>query len=43
MPEAVQDSKTGRKAGPGLFEILSPIGASIVVDRLRAFAEREAH
>jgi len=34
---------TGRKAGPGLFEILSPIGASTVVDRLRAFAEREAH
>ena len=32
---------TGRKAGPGLFEILSPIGASIVADRLRSFAERE--
>jgi len=32
---------TGRKAGPGLFEGLSPIGAEIVVDRLRAFARRE--
>jgi glutamyl-tRNA synthetase len=32
---------TGRKAGPGLFEIFSPIGASIVVDRLRTFAQRE--
>jgi glutamyl-tRNA synthetase len=32
---------TGRKAGPGLFEILSPIGASITVDRLRTYAERE--
>ena len=32
---------TGRKAGPGLFEIFSPIGASTVVDRLRTFAERE--
>ena len=32
---------TGRKAGPGLFEILSPIGASIVADRLRSFAEGE--
>jgi len=31
---------TGRKAGPGLFDILSPIGEAIVVDRLRAFAER---
>ena len=34
---------TGRKAGPSLFEILSPIGASLVVDRLRTFAEREVH
>ena len=33
---------TGRKVGPGLFEILSPIGASLVVDRLRAFAEQKA-
>ena len=32
---------TGRKAGPSLFEILSPIGASITVDRLRTYAERE--
>jgi len=32
---------TGRKAGPGLFEILSPIGARLVVDRLRSFAKRE--
>jgi glutamyl-tRNA synthetase len=31
---------TGRKAGPGLFDILSSIGAAIVVDRLRTFAER---
>jgi len=30
---------TGRKAGPGLFEILSPIGTDLVVQRLRAFAE----
>jgi len=29
---------TGRKAGPGLFEILSPIGAGVVTERLRAFA-----
>ncbi len=33
---------TGRKAGPGLFKILSSIGASLVADRLRTFAEREA-
>jgi len=32
---------TGRKAGPGLFEALAPIGADTVVDRLRAFAIRE--
>lgn len=32
---------TGRKAGPGLFQILSPIGASIVADRLRSFTESE--
>ncbi len=31
---------TGRKAGPGLFEILSPIGAPVVADRLRSFAGR---
>ena len=31
---------TGRKAGPGLFEILGPIGAGVVADRLRSFAER---
>jgi glutamyl-tRNA synthetase len=31
---------TGRKAGPGLFEILSPIGAPVVTERLRSFAER---
>jgi len=30
---------TGRKAGPGLFDILSSIGGAIVADRLRAFAE----
>ncbi len=30
---------TGRRAGPGLFEILSPVGAHVVADRLRAYAE----
>jgi glutamyl-tRNA synthetase len=32
---------TGRKAGPGLFEALAPIGAGIVADRLRVLARRE--
>ncbi len=32
---------TGRKAGPGLFDVLSPIGARLVADRLRAYAKRE--
>jgi len=31
---------TGRKAGPGLFDILAPIGAEIVAERLRAFVKR---
>jgi len=30
---------TGRRAGPGLFDILSAIGASIVADRLRSAAD----
>ena len=29
---------TGRKAGPGLFDILSAVGASLVVERVRSFA-----
>ncbi|MGD9676578.1 MAG: glutamate--tRNA ligase, partial [Candidatus Bipolaricaulia bacterium] len=29
---------TGRKAGPGLFEILSVVGPSVVAERLRAYA-----
>jgi len=33
---------TGRKAGPGLFDILGAIGLQIVVDRLRAFSEGKA-
>lgn len=33
---------TGRRAGPGLFEILSPIGGSIVADRLRRTARKGA-
>jgi len=33
---------TGRKAGPGLFDGLAPIGSALVVERLRSFADREA-
>ena len=33
---------TGRRAGPGLFDVLAPIGPDIVVARLRWFAAREA-
>ncbi|MDD5647150.1 MAG: glutamate--tRNA ligase family protein [Candidatus Bipolaricaulis sp.] len=29
---------TGRKAGPGLFEILSAVGPAVVAERLRAYA-----
>jgi len=29
---------TGRRAGPGLFDIMSPIGAKPVAERLRAYA-----
>jgi len=30
---------TGRRAGPGLFDILSAIGGPVVVERIRSFAE----
>ncbi len=33
---------TGRKAGPGLFDILSPIGPDLVAERLLGFAEGKA-
>jgi glutamyl-tRNA synthetase len=39
VAQACRAAVTGRKAGPGLFEILSAVGPSITADRLRAQAE----
>ncbi|MCX6094090.1 MAG: hypothetical protein NTY63_04605, partial [Candidatus Bipolaricaulota bacterium] len=38
VAQACRIAVTGRKVGPGLFEILSAVGPSITVDRLRAYA-----
>ncbi len=38
VAQACRMAVTGRRAGPGLFEILSVIGPSIAADRLRAAA-----
>ena len=35
---ATRIAVTGQRAGPGLFEILAPIGPKLVADRMRGFA-----